>query len=168
MSPRFRSSFCAYSAALPPRQADVGECLATADRVLEGSFESWTKEWTRTAERVAAAAQNCAQAGHRVSAADAFLRAANYFRAAEFYLHGNPSDPRIQELSDRSSHCFKEGLCASAIDHHFVDIAYEGTTLPGIFYPAGPKRGPALIVQTGFDGTIDGLLPWAQATVRRG
>jgi alpha-beta hydrolase superfamily lysophospholipase len=150
------------------RQADVGECLATADRIVEGDFESWTKEWALSADRVEAAAQKSAGAGHQVSAADAYLRAANYFRAAEFYLHGDPQDPRIERLSDRSAHCFKEGLSASGIEHQYADIPYEGTTLPGIFYPAGNQRGRTLIVQTGFDGTIDGLFHWAQAAVRRG
>jgi alpha-beta hydrolase superfamily lysophospholipase len=150
------------------RQADVGECLATADRIIEGDFESWTKEWTQSADRVAAAARKCAEAGHGVSAGDAYLRAANYYRAAEFYLHGNPQDPQIELLSDRTARCFKEGLAASGIDHQHVDIPYEGTTLPGIFYPVDDQRRRTLIVQTGFDGTIDGLFHWAQAAVRRG
>jgi pimeloyl-ACP methyl ester carboxylesterase len=150
------------------RQADVGECFATADHIVEGDFESWTREWTRTAERVEAAALRSGERKHDVSAADAYMRAANYYRAAEFYLHGNPTDPRIQELSGRGAHCFREGLRASGINHQLVEIPYEGTTLPGIFYSASGGRGPVLIAQTGFDGTIDGLFPWAQAATRRG
>jgi pimeloyl-ACP methyl ester carboxylesterase len=150
------------------RQANVGECLATADRIIEGDFESWTTAWTQTASRVETIARDCAAAGHRVSAGDAYLRAANYYRAAEFYLHGNPADPRIKELSDRSALCFGEGLRLSGVNHHYVDIAYEDTSLPGIFYPTSDDRRPTLIVQTGFDGTIDGLMPWAQAATRRG
>jgi pimeloyl-ACP methyl ester carboxylesterase len=103
-----------------------------------------------------------------VSASDSYFRATNYFRAAEFYLHGTPNDPRIHELSERSARCFEAALRTSAIRHEFTKIAYEGTTLPGIFYPASNDRGRTLIVQTGFDGTIDGLLPYAQAATRRG
>lgn len=49
-----------------------------------------------------------------MSAGDAYLRAGNYFRAAEFYLHGKPDDPRIAELSGRGARCFREGLRASS------------------------------------------------------
>src|SRR5579875_306082 len=113
--PSFSFQFLRVLGSAASRQADVGECLATADRIVEGDFESWTKEWTRSADRVAAAARKCAEAGHHVSAPDAYLRAANYYRAAEFYLHGNPHDPRIEQLSDQTAHCFKEGLSASGI-----------------------------------------------------
>ena len=166
--PQFSFQLLRVLGSAASRQADVGECLATAGRIVEGDFESWTREWSHTAARVEAGAQKSAQAGHKVSAADAYLRATNYYRAAEFYLHGNPTDPRIQELSDRSAYCFREGLRASGIAHEFVDIPYEGTALPGVFYSAGSGRRPTLIVQTGFDGTVDGLFPWAQAVTRRG
>jgi pimeloyl-ACP methyl ester carboxylesterase len=150
------------------RQADVGECLAVADRITEGDFESWEREWTRAARRVEAAAASSLAAGHRVSASDAYFRAANYYRCAEFYLHGNTDDPRIRELSGRGAQCFHAALSCSGMRHEHVAIPYEGTTLPGIFYPASQERGRCVIVQTGFDGTIEGLFPYAQAAVRRG
>jgi len=166
--PDFSFQFLRVLGSAASRQADAGECFATADRIVEGDFESWTKEWTRTADRVAAGALKSAESQHNISAADAYLRAANYYRAAEFYLHGNPTDPRIQELSGRGAQCFREGLRTGGTTHQWLEIPYEGTTLPGIFYPASSGRGPVLIAQTGFDGTIDGLFPWAQAATRRG
>jgi pimeloyl-ACP methyl ester carboxylesterase len=166
--PEFSFQFLRVLGSAASRQADVGECFATANRIVEGDFESWTREWNKTADRVAAGAQKSAEQKYDVSAADAYLRAANYYRAAEFFLHGNPGDPRIQELSGRGTLCFKAGLQTGGVNHQFVEIPYEGTTLPGIFYAAGSGRGPVLIVQTGFDGTIDGLFPWAQAAIRRG
>ena len=166
--PEFSFQFLRMLGSAASRQADVGECFATAEHIVEGDFESWTREWTRTAERVAAGALRSAERKHDASAADAYLRAANYYRAAEFFLHGQPTDPRIQDLRGRGAHCFKEGLRAGGTNHEYVEIPYEGTTLPGIFYPAGTGRGPVLIAQTGFDGTIDGLFSWAQAATRRG
>lgn len=150
------------------RQADVGECLAVADRIVDGDFASWEREWRSAAQRVEAAADACASANFRVSASDAYFRAANYYRAAEFYLHGDINDPRIAELSERGARCFKAALSASTVRHAYSEIPYEGTTLPGIFYPASDARARTLIVQTGFDGTIETLFPYAQAAVRRG
>ena len=151
-------------------QADVGECLSTAHRIKEGDFESWCREWLGTAQRVRAIADACIDKGHRASAADAYLRASSYFRTAEFFLHGNPGDPRIRELSDQSRRCFGEGLRLSGTGFQQVEIPYERTALPGAFYPAGAAGEPrsTLVVQTGFDGTMEELRPWAIAAVRRG
>jgi pimeloyl-ACP methyl ester carboxylesterase len=166
--PQFSFQLLRMLGSAASRQADVGECLAVADLIVEGDFESWQREWTRAAQRVEAAADTCAAAGHGVSASDAYFRAANYYRAAEFYLHGNNADPRIVELSERSARCFKLALSHSTVRHEHMPIAYEGTTLPGVFYPASQERARTVIVQTGFDGTIDSLFPYAQAAVRRG
>jgi alpha-beta hydrolase superfamily lysophospholipase len=166
--PAFSFQFLRLLGSAASRQADVGECFATASRIVEGDFESWTREWTQTAERVALGAKKSASSGLNVSAADAYLRAANYYRAAEFYLHGDPDDPRIQHLSGQGAHCFREALRLGGVNHRFVDIPYDGATLPGIFHPASSQPGPVLIAQTGFDGTIEGLFPWAQAATRRG
>ena len=77
------------------RGADIGECLSTAYRIKEGDFESWYIEWLNTAQRVHKYAENSLAAGHKVSAREAFLRASNYYRVAEFFLM-DPEDIRIQ------------------------------------------------------------------------
>jgi hypothetical protein len=64
--------------------ADIGECLSTAYRIKEGDLESWYQEWLKTAERVNKYANESLAAGHTVSAREAYLRACNYYRAAEF------------------------------------------------------------------------------------
>jgi len=150
------------------RQADVGEALATANRIVDGDFESWAREWSRTAARLEAAADDCLAKGHKVSASDTYFRATNYYRAADFYLHGHSDDPRILELSGKSARCFDLALRNGEMPYERTLVPYEGTTLPGIFYPAGRERARTLVVHTGFDGTIDGLFPWARAATRRG
>jgi alpha-beta hydrolase superfamily lysophospholipase len=150
------------------RQADVGEALAVADRIVEGDFESWFREWSTLAARLEAAADASLAAGHGVSASDTYLRAGNYYRAAEFYLHGDSRDPRIAELSGRSARCFLAALKSGDRPYELAAIPYEGTTLPGIFFSAGAGKRRTLIVQTGFDGTMSGMLPWAIAATRRG
>ena len=47
-------------------------------------------------------------AGHRISARDGLMRANNYYRAAEFFLHGDPTDPRIDYAYQRSRECFSD------------------------------------------------------------
>lgn len=87
--------------------ADFGEVVSTSERIKEGDYDSWHDEWLATADRVAAEAQQALDAGHPVSARDGFLRASNYYRSAEFFLHGHPCDPRHDHAYDRSVACFR-------------------------------------------------------------
>src|SRR5215471_10330610 len=54
-------------------QADVGECLAVADRIKDGNADSWVEEWTGAAIRAREGASNSEGAGHRASARGAWL-----------------------------------------------------------------------------------------------
>ncbi len=151
-------------------QAEVGECIETAGRIEEGNFESWHREWLATAERVRGIAEDCIARGHEVSAREAWLRASNYYRAAEFYLHGDPHDPRIAELFAKSTTCFDRALDLQGVTVERVEIPYEGTTLPGIFYKADDSSVPraTLLLQTGYDGTMEELHAGARAANLRG
>ncbi len=150
--------------------SDIGECLSTAYRIKEGDFESWHDEWNRTAERIHRLAGEFLKAGHDVSAREAFNRASNYYRLAEFYLHGDPGDPRIRKLSNKSSECFKKFIELGDVLLEEVKIPYERTTLPGHLYrvDGSGKARPTLIAQTGFDGTIEELYAIAMGAVGRG
>jgi hypothetical protein len=87
------------------KAADIGECLSTAYRIKEGDFESWHIEWFKTAKRVHKYPENCLARVHKVSAREAYLRASNYYRAAEFLLT-DPEDPRVQTTWLNSKECF--------------------------------------------------------------
>jgi hypothetical protein len=146
--------------------ADIGECLSTAYRIKEGDFESWYIEWLATAERVNKYGDNSLSAGHKVSAREAYFRAFNYYRNAEFFLHTNPQDPRIIETWQKSLDSFKKAAQLLPNPVEFVEIPYEGTSLPGYFYRVGHDNNnhtstampkPTLILHTGFDGTQEEL-----------
>jgi len=151
-------------------EADIGECLATASRIKEGDFESWYSEWKNTADNFRAAGDESLAAGHRVTAMEAYYRAATYYRTAEFFLHGNPTDPRIVETWEKSRDTFRDALSLDAIPYEIVAIPYENTTLPGYFYKIdySGKTRPLLIVQTGYDGCQEELHPYAIEGIKRG
>jgi len=150
--------------------ADIGECLSTANRIKEGDFESWHDEWVRTARRIHAVADANLAAGHRVSAREAYHRASNYYRAAEFYLHGDPTDSRIKDLSRASATCFRQVAQLEGPPIDTMEVPYDDKTLPAHFYRADASETPrpTLILQTGFDGTIEELYGTAMAATRRG
>lgn len=150
--------------------ADIGEVLTTAEKITEGDDDSWCKEWAWTAKRLHAAADDYFKNGHPVSAKKTYLRAYNYYRSAEFYLHGNPNDPRITELSEASFACFAKVMELNDPVIEAVKIPYEGTTLPGHYYKCQKalKPSPVLILMTGFDGTKEELYGMAMAALEHG
>ncbi len=151
--------------------ADIGECLSTAARIHEGDFESWYREWTATAERVRRIADTSLARGHRVSARKAYLRASNYYRTAEFFLHTDPTDPRILSTWENSRLCFREATLLFAFPCEAIDIPYEGTTLPGYLYrvDTSDTPRPTVIFHGGFDSTVEELyFAGATAAVEHG
>jgi alpha-beta hydrolase superfamily lysophospholipase len=115
-----------------------------------------------TADWVSAEAEKMLAEGHRISARDGLMRANNYYRAAEFFLHGNPDDPRIDHAYNLARDCFRAAAALFDPPIEPVEIPYEGTVLHGYFYRAagsdsdtGPR--PTMIMHSGFDGPCEEL-----------
>jgi pimeloyl-ACP methyl ester carboxylesterase len=119
--------------------ADIGECVSTAYRIKEGDFESWYKEWLKTAKRVHQYAEDCMSKNHLTSAKEAYLRASNYYRASGFLLI-EPDDPRVLATLNLSKDCFKKAISLFTDRVESIQIPYEGITLPGYFYHAARRK----------------------------
>lgn len=148
---------------------DIGECLDTAGRVDRNDPWSWPRAWSATAERVAAAAEGCLARGHKLSAGDAYLRAAAYYRAALIH-HPEPTDAGVAQMALREDQCFSRGLELQGLPARAVRIPYEGTTLPGYFWrsPVASGRAPVLIVHQGRDAWPEDTMYVARGAIRRG
>src|ERR1017187_3147177 len=151
--------------------ADLGEMMAAAGRIKEGDFESWFAEWDKLAHRILSRAKSSLAAGHLESARQQHLRASTYFRMAEFYLHGDPTDTRILTESKASQEAYAEAVRLTGPTWEPVQIPYEGTTLPGYFYKVDDsgKPRPTLIFHGGFDSSLEELFYFGAAgAIRRG
>jgi pimeloyl-ACP methyl ester carboxylesterase len=139
--------------------ADISEVLNTAYRIREGDDESWYREWLKTAEGREKAGDDFLSRGHRASAGTEFLKASNYYRTAEFFLHTDPHDPRIVNTWRKSRDAFLKAARISDRPIIPVEIPFEGTTLPGYLCLAdgSKKKRPLLVVHSGFDGTAEEL-----------
>src|ERR1700677_2555672 len=116
----------------------VGESYSTARRIKDRDIESWTVEWTATADRIEGIANKCLSGGHIVSAREAFLRASVYWRTGLFSLE--TKDARQFEMYQRHRSCF--GQAAKLFDPQIepASITYQnGKTLPGYFMRASAE-----------------------------
>jgi pimeloyl-ACP methyl ester carboxylesterase len=134
----------------------VSEALRTATRIVPGDDDSWHNEWRATGERNLRRAQTEEALGHVRTSINCYLRAANYFRQAEFFLQ--PDDPRRLETftqMETSSHGFLRQLSPAG---EVLEIPYEnGNTLPAYFVraPFPVARQPVLICMGGLDSIKD-------------
>jgi pimeloyl-ACP methyl ester carboxylesterase len=136
--------------------ADIGEVVTTAARITAGDYDSWYDQWAATAERVEAEARGQMAAGHQVSARDGLLRAATYFRSAEFFTRDRDPDPRGRPAYEASVRCFADAAALMSPAVTPVTIPFEGTALNGYLYQP-PRGGPqaTIIMHGGFDSTAE-------------
>jgi hypothetical protein len=143
--------------------AQHGECLRVAAQVEDGNPHSWVDAWCRHARYVEAHAMATLEAGHLLSAREAYLRACTYYRAALAFLH--PFEPRYLDAWEDMRSCFRmaAALFQPPITH--VEIPFEGTTLPGYFMRVSAEHTPhpTLIAVGDGDTFAEELYFWAAA-----
>lgn len=136
--------------------ADFGETVTTAQRITSGDYDSWYEQWAATAGRIEAEARAAQRAGHTVSAHDGLLRAATYYRSAEFYTRDVVPDPRGRPAYERSVRCFQDAAALMSPAVLPVMIPFENTALNGYLYqPSSDTPAPTLIMFNGFDGVAE-------------
>jgi dienelactone hydrolase len=134
----------------------VSEIFQAASRIVPGDAESWHAEWLRVGNRNFTRGEAAERAGHLRTAMNCFLRAADYYRQAEFFLE--PDDIRrlpTFEKMEASSTRFLAHLNPSG---EVVDIPYEnGKPICGYFVraPFPGERLPVLICMGGLDSIKD-------------
>jgi dienelactone hydrolase len=132
----------------------VSECFQAASR-MKPDLESWHAEWLRVALRNDSRGDEAERAGHIRTAMNCWLRAADYYRSAEFWLL--PDDPRRMATFDKCERASKKWL--RHVGGEAVEIPYEGgVSMPAYFIkPRSGNRFPVLISFGGLDSFKDEL-----------
>jgi dienelactone hydrolase len=143
----------------PYHGADVAEMLDVADRIVPGDFESWYREFLALAQRVEHAASSDARATS-VTVRDRAFRAASYYRAADFFLHGDSGDPRITSTWASATQHFDRAIAQLRPAGERISIQADGFTVPAIFYRAAKDAlpRPTILMFNGFDGSQEEML----------
>ena len=146
-----------------PLGANPGECLAAIAGIRDGNAESWYEGWHAMGRRCEGWAQSSPD---RITQGKAYLRASNYYRTSEFFLH--PSDERRITTYDRSAALFVKGLDALGIRHAVWDIPYADARMRAYFFP-GQEGKPLIMVCGGYDSTNEESFFWiGEGAVARG
>lgn len=146
---------------------ELGECFWAATKIKDGNFESWATVWRRLAESVTGKAEKSFANGHLVSAREAYLRASNYYRCAEFMI--SPGEPLHHEMGQKSRECFRMAGSLFDLPIRPIYILFQDYLLPGYFIPAsaeGEKR-PTVIVIGGGDSSGEELYFYMGEGARR-
>jgi dienelactone hydrolase len=137
----------------------ISECFQAASKMIPGDKESWYREWLHVAERNRLRAEEAEKQGHIITAKQAWLRAVDYYRQAEFWLASD--DPRRLATFDKCEQTFQKAGRYFTPSVERVEIPYEdGVHLAGYFirapYDTGPQ--PVLIAFGGLDSFKEELL----------
>ena len=133
----------------------VSEVFQAASRMTPGDAESWHVEWLRVAERNDSRGDAEERAGHTRTAMNCWLRAADYYRSAEFWLL--PDDPRRLATFDKCERASRKWL--RYLGGEVVEIPYEnGVSMPAYFVRNRFfAKSPVLISFGGLDSFKDEL-----------
>jgi dienelactone hydrolase len=134
----------------------VSEIFLAASRMEPGSLESWHTEWKRIADQNWQRGLDEEKLGHIRTAMNCFLRAADYYRQAEFHLE--PNDPRRLPTFEAMEACSKKYISYLNPPGEAVDIPYEdGKPICAYFVraPFPGKKLPVLICMGGLDSIKD-------------
>lgn len=134
----------------------VSECFKAASRMIPGDKESWHREWMAVAEFNRERGDTELARGHVQTARNCWLRAADYYRQAEFWLA--PDDPRRLATFELMEACSKKFIAHLQSAGEAVDVPYEnGKPICAYFVraPFDTGRQPCLISMGGLDSIKD-------------
>lgn len=149
--------------------AEVGETLTTIGQIDDGDPGAWLEAFVALGRRLRGEADRAAAAGHRYSAWNAALRAANYLYAGLWWAPATSAASSAGALWEehRSSWDLAVELWPSPVRR--VELAVDAATVPGLWFTsAAAATGPApavVLVQglgtpisdvcmTGLDGAL--------------
>ncbi len=150
-----------------------GEILLGAKSIEGGDPASWSAVFLALGERLEQDGKARLERGHEVSAAESLLRAASYYRAAEYY--GDPLSEETISWGMRCRETFLQSMALSPWRVEELKIPFGDIFLPAYFLsPEDVKEGAeekrkTLLIQSGFDGTAEEMyFALGKAALQRG
>jgi dienelactone hydrolase len=111
---------------------------------------AWKEEWERMGDQVAKIADDAEQKGRRITAGNNYMRAGNYYYSAERFVVPGPEKEAVYQKAWR---CYRAALQRLYPNVEFIDVPYEGKSLPAYFMkaPGVTGRAPTVVLFDGMD-----------------
>ncbi len=155
--------------------SEVGEVVTAVNQAntVEGgaTFQSYFDAMVAMGNATAQRAGEARSAGHLVTARDRFLRAAQYYDQALFFVLGTSTPQQEQQVYETMASMWASAAAMFEPAWERVSIPYEDSDLPAWFLapPATTGRRPTVILNNGSDGQNIDLWAWgAYAAIQRG
>lgn len=154
---RWSAAFVNMIGSAPYGGSEFGE-LHKIGRLLKGKTaeddEAWFDACAKVADGVRGYAEKFEGAGHRYSAAHAYLRACNYYQMAERFR--TPKDEKALSIYKTAVQCFHCFAKLTDVNIELVEVPFEDGSLPGYFVHAQnakSRRTPCVVFFDGLDVT---------------
>jgi hypothetical protein len=152
---------------------EFGEIATVVNRINArgGTLDAVYDEWWAMGDRLRRSGQAALGKGRHVTARDSFLRAAQYYNQALFFVLGTNRPGREARVYAQMDECWSSACRLFTPACERVAVPYAGTTLPGwLLKPAGSAtRRPTVILNNGSDGqNIDLYAYGGAAALERG
>ena len=147
------SNACLVTKGMAPYGAvALGEIDEVCERLRsrQGEYDAWEEEWCAMGARLERIADEAAAAGRHMTAGNYYLRAGMYYFTGERFVV--PGEHK-REIGRKALACQHAGLQRRYRNIEFVEVPYEGTTLPALFMkaPGASERAPTVVVFDGMD-----------------
>jgi dipeptidyl aminopeptidase/acylaminoacyl peptidase len=111
---------------------------------------AWKEEWERMGDQVARIADDAEHKGRKITAGNNYMRAGNYYYSAERFVVPGPEKEAVYQKAWR---CYRAALQRLYPNVEFVDVPYEGKSLPAYFMkaPGVSGRAPTVVLFDGMD-----------------
>lgn len=143
--------------------ADLGESMATAQRVPAGAYDAWHQEWSTSADKALESAEAAADKDLHEQAGKAFLRASEYHRQSYFFLRHDLDDERVTGGYKAQRDAFRRAIPHLPFRVDELEVEFDPVPLRGYFlqpepglHPEADPR-PTVVFPGGFDGTAEEL-----------
>lgn len=158
----FQTLIALGGAGINSQVGEVTTAVAQAQSAPGGaSYQSLFDAMVAMGDRLLQAAQDAAKARQTVTARDRYLRAAQYYNQALFWVLGTSTPDREEAVYLAMDGAFRESAKRQSPAWEPLAIPYGKRELPGWFLraPGASGRRPTLIMNNGSDGQNVDMLP---------
>jgi 2,6-dihydroxypseudooxynicotine hydrolase len=144
---------------------DYGDLVRTVARIQ--TWDDWLEEWSVTAREFEDLAIQAEERGSKLSASEAWRRAAMCWHWGKFLFMEDPA--KSVAAQQRMAECYDRGLWSLEPPGERVGVPYSGVPMAGILRrPLGINRPPVVVMLPGLDSTKEELQTTADYFLRRG